>query len=47
MHQFGGTTAADSMSPGKNIPARPFLGLGDEDQEGILDIIRGYLGPTA
>lgn len=46
MHQFGGTTAADSMIPGKDIPARPFLGLGDEDRDEILDIIRGHLDPT-
>jgi len=44
MHQFGGVTSPNSMIPGKTIPARPFLGLGDDDQEEILDIVRGYLG---
>jgi len=43
MHQFGGTTAPNSMIPGKAIPARPFLGLGDDDKDEILDIVRGYL----
>lgn len=43
MHQFGGVTAPNSMIPGKAIPARPFLGLGEDDQEEILDIVRGYL----
>ena len=33
MHQFGGTTASNSMIPGKDIQARPFLGLGDDDKE--------------
>jgi len=43
MHQFGGVTSPNSMIPGKAIPARPFLGLGEDDQEEILDIVRGYL----
>ena len=43
MHQFGGSTAGNSMIPGKTIHARPFLGLGDEDEEEILDIILRYL----
>ncbi|MGC9456852.1 MAG: phage virion morphogenesis protein [Halothiobacillaceae bacterium] len=47
MHQFGGVTAPNSMIPGKRIPARPFLGIGDEDKAEILDIVRGYLDPTA
>ncbi len=47
MQQFGGTTAATSMIPGKDIPARPFLGIGDEDRDEILDIVRSYLDPTA
>ncbi len=47
MQQFGGTTAATSMIPGKDIPARPFLGIGDEDKDEILDIVRSYLDPTA
>lgn len=43
MQQFGGTTAANSMIPGKAIPARPFLGLSNEDRDDILDIVKGYL----
>lgn len=43
MHQFGGVTAPNSMIPGKAIPARPFLGLGEDDQDEILDIVRSYL----
>ena len=43
MHQFGGTTASNSMIPGKDIPARPFLGLGDDDQDEILTILNSYL----
>lgn len=43
MHQFGGVTAHNSMIPGKIIPPRPFLGLGEDDREEILNIVRGYL----
>lgn len=43
MHQFGGTTSPQSMIPSKTIPARPFLGLSDDDRKDILSIIRGYL----
>lgn len=34
MHQFGGITAANSMIPGKSIPARPFMPV---DSDGNLD----------
>ncbi|MBS0507749.1 MAG: phage virion morphogenesis protein [Proteobacteria bacterium] len=30
MHQFGGTTSARSMIPGKTIPARPYLPVRDD-----------------
>lgn len=49
MHQFGGTTAANSMIPGKNIPARPFLPiyqdgtLYPQERDLILAEINGYL----
>ncbi|MFZ5536770.1 MAG: phage virion morphogenesis protein [Pseudomonadota bacterium] len=43
MHQFGGTTSPRSMIPGQAIPARPFLGLSDEDRGDILEIVKGYL----
>lgn len=34
IHQFGGITAANSMIPGKRIPARPFMPV---DSDGNLD----------
>ena len=40
MMQFGGTTASNSMMPNKEIAARPFIGLGDQDQVEILDTIQ-------
>jgi len=43
MQQFGGTTAADSMIPGKTIPARPFLGISSDDESEILEIVSDYL----
>ncbi|MBM94878.1 MAG: phage virion morphogenesis protein [Oceanospirillaceae bacterium] len=43
MQQFGGTTAADSMIPGKKIPARPFLGISSDDEDEILEIVADYL----
>lgn len=43
MQQFGGTTAPDSMIPGKEIPARPFLGISADDEATILDIVTEYL----
>jgi len=36
VHQFG---SGDLARP-KGIPARPFLGLDDEDERGILEILR-------
>lgn len=43
MQQFGGTTSPSSMIPGKTIPARPFLGLSEADQNNILNIVHSYL----
>lgn len=43
IQHLGGTTASNSMIPGKDIHARPFLGLGDDDQEEILNILNSYL----
>lgn len=43
IHQFGGITAPGSMIPGKEIPSRPFLGLSDDDETEILNIIRDYV----
>ena len=33
MHQFGGTTASNSMIPNHEIPARPYLGLDEVGKE--------------
>ena len=35
VHQFGW--------PKKNIPARPFFGYNPEDQQAIVEVLRGYL----
>ncbi|MCH4295579.1 phage virion morphogenesis protein [Shewanella sp. 3B26] len=42
MQQFGGTTSPKSMIPGKEIPARPFLGLSDEDEASVLEMVAGH-----
>jgi len=39
MHQFGGTTSPESMFPGKDIPARPFLGVSNDDIIAISDLL--------
>ncbi len=43
MHQFGGTTSPRSMMPNQQIPARVFLGLADEDEKQILQILSAFL----
>lgn len=43
MMQFGGTKSAFPHLWG-DIPARPFLGLSDDDREEIMDIISDALG---
>ncbi|WP_417345714.1 phage virion morphogenesis protein [Ferrimonas sp.] len=43
MQHFGGTTSPKSMIPGKDIPARPFLGTSDEDEQEILQILQDHL----
>ncbi len=41
IHQFGGLPG---MPPGPAaVPARPYLGVGDDDLEEILDLVQGYL----
>lgn len=42
MMQFGGTRAAYPHLWG-DIPARPFLGISDEDEGNVIDIIDEYL----
>lgn len=43
MQQFGGSKSTFPNLWG-DIPARPFLGVSDEDERSILDIVEGYLG---
>ena len=43
IHQYGGITSPNSMIPNKAIPARPFIGLGPEDEGDILDLLRSFL----
>lgn len=42
MQQFGGKTSPKSMIPNKLIPARPFIGLSDEDEQAILEMVAEY-----
>ncbi|MDR8523466.1 phage virion morphogenesis protein [Shewanella fidelis] len=43
MHQFGGTTSPQSMMPNQEIPAREFLGLADEDEQQLLQLLSAFL----
>lgn len=49
IHQFGGTTAANSMIPGKRIPARPFMpvdsggNLDPTEKRLVLDAVQKFL----
>ncbi|WP_221800514.1 phage virion morphogenesis protein [Oceanobacter mangrovi] len=43
MQHFGGTTSSQSMIPGKKIPARPYLGISNEDEQEIVQIVGSYL----
>jgi len=43
MHQFGGTTAPNSMIPNKDIPAREFLGVSQDDEIEIIATVGDYL----
>lgn len=40
IHQFGGQAGRKRMA---TIQARPYLGLGEDDKDEILDIVRGYI----
>ena len=48
-HQFGaakgafGSTSGGAPIPWGNIPARPFLGLSDEDEFEIRELVNNYL----
>lgn len=43
MQHFGGVTSPRSMIPNKAIPARPFLGISEEDEQEIIEIINDLL----
>jgi len=50
MHFFGGTTASNSMIPGKKIPARPFLPFKSDTQQltkdaeaSVLEVLQSHL----
>lgn len=43
MMQFGGKTSPNSMIPGVEIPARPYLGLSDADEQEIIGIIHDHI----
>lgn len=48
VQQFGAKQGEFSSTPSVpwgDIPARPFLGISDEDREDILDIISAFLSP--
>ena len=52
VHQFGaakgsfGENAAGRPIPWGDIPARPYLGLSDDDERNILDIVDEHLSDT-
>jgi phage virion morphogenesis protein len=43
MQQFGGTTSSSSMIPGVEIPARPYLGLSDDDEQYVVELLGDFL----
>lgn len=43
VQQFGAKKRAFGRAPWGDIPARPFLGVSDEDERSILDILQGYM----
>lgn len=46
VQQFGAERGSlGGGSPWGDIPARPFLGLSDEDEQTILDLVASYLSP--
>lgn len=47
VQQFGAKAREFGRAPWGDIPARPFLGVSDEDQTTILDILGHYLAPGA
>lgn len=43
MHQFGGVVGKGSPFAGKEIKARPFLGISNDDKENILDAVLDHM----
>jgi phage virion morphogenesis protein len=43
IQHHGGMTSPNSMIPNKPIPARPFLGLGEQQEADIMGILREFL----
>lgn len=43
IHQFGGETGAGSWFSGAVIPARPFIGLSDDDRDEVLETLKEHL----
>ncbi|MEX2475058.1 phage virion morphogenesis protein [Marinobacter sp.] len=44
MMHFGGKTSPRSMIPNATVPARPFLGVSDDDSAHILKLVERYVG---
>lgn len=42
VQQFGAAAREFGKAPWGDIPARPFLGVSDEDKRNIMDILNGY-----
>lgn len=45
VQQFGASAHKFGAAPWGDIPARPFLGISEEDRRDILDVITDYLMP--
>lgn len=47
VQQFGAKKGAFGKAPWGDIPARPFLGISDQDHRSILDTVSDYLSRSA
>lgn len=43
MQFFGGTTSPESMIPNVEIPARPYMGFGEDDKDYIVEVLGDFL----
>lgn len=43
MQHFGGITSANAMIPNKPIPAREFIGVSEEDETSIVEMLQDHL----